>query len=49
MNGQSEASQNLIALLDELRDELADAWLEAIRREMPDAKYSQRPPRRDPW
>jgi nitrate/nitrite-specific signal transduction histidine kinase len=46
MNDPSETTLKLIALLDKHRDELADSWLEAIRQEMPDTKYGQRPAER---
>jgi len=44
MNNLPEPTQNLIALLDDHQDEIADAWLEAIHRQMPASAYSQRPP-----
>ncbi len=43
VNSLADVNLKLLALLDEHREELADAWLEAILREMPDARYSQRP------
>ena len=43
LHGQTDTVQELITLLDEHRDEIADSWLEAIRQQMPGAKYSQRP------
>jgi len=39
-----KVAAELIALLDEHREAIADAWLDAIREQMPDARYSRRPP-----
>jgi signal transduction histidine kinase len=39
----TETAADLIALLDANREEIATAWLDAIRQHMPDSVYVQRP------
>jgi nitrate/nitrite-specific signal transduction histidine kinase len=43
MQEKSTPAAELIALLDEYQDEIASAWLDAIRQRMPDSVYVQRP------
>jgi signal transduction histidine kinase len=44
VRGPKDMAQQLVVLLDEHREEIADAWLDAICTQMADSRYGQRPP-----
>ena len=44
VRGSKDVAQQLVTLLDEHQEAIADAWLSAICAQMAESRYGQRPP-----